>query len=170
MTAKIMVVSRLRYVELPYDKKERWLKLKNLYSELEGVQSANDLAVILQRISEEANNDSQQLARDRKRDAVDSFGPKWHFKGLEVFLDEIATREESETFFKTILPFIVTLASSIEEFAPSEGILLCSQQQGMCCESKYCLQKCNYYVVQMTTSISLKAVGVIELCLLETGI
>lgn len=140
VTAKIMVVSRLRHVELPYDKKERWLKLKNLYSELEGVQSANDLAVILQRISEEANNDSRQLARDRSRDAVDSFGPKWHFKGLEVFLDEIATREESEKFFKTILPFIVTLASSIEEFAPSEGILLCSQQQGMCCESKYCLQ------------------------------
>jgi len=126
-----MVVSRLRHVELPYDKKERWLKLKDLYSELEGVQSASDLAVILQRIFEEANNDIQKLARDRSKDAVDSFGPNWHFKGLEVFLDEIATKEESDTFFKTILPFIVTLASSIEEFAPNEGIFLCSQQQGM---------------------------------------
>lgn len=130
-TSKIMVVARLRHVELPHDKKERWFKLKDLYSELEEVQSANDLAAILQRIFEEANNDIQKLARDRSRDAVDSFGPKWHFKGLEVFLDEIATEEESETFFKTTLPFIVTLASSIEEFAPSEGILLSSQQQGM---------------------------------------
>lgn len=124
-----MVASRLRHVELPHDKKERWLKLKDLYSELEGVQTANDLAVTLQRIFEEANNDTQKLARERSKDAVDSFGPNWHFKGLEVFLEEIATREESETFFKTTLPFIVTLASSIEEFAPSEGILLCSQLQ-----------------------------------------
>ena len=126
-----MVAPRLRHVELPHDKKERWLKLKDLYSELKGVQSAKDLAVILQRIFEEANNDIQKLARDRSKDAVDSFRPNWHFKGLELFLDKIATEEESEIFFKTILPFIVTLASSIEEFAPSEGILLCSQQQGM---------------------------------------
>lgn len=125
-----MVVSRLRHVELPHDKKERWLKLRDLYSELEGVQRANDLVVILQKIFEEANNDIQKLARDLSKDAVDSFGPNWHFKGLEVFLDEIATKEESDTFFKTILPFIITLASGIEEFAPSEGILLCSQQQG----------------------------------------
>jgi len=162
-----MVASRLRHVELPHDKKERWLKLKDLYSELEGVQTANDLAVTLQRIFEEANNDTQKLARERSKDAVDSFGPNWHFKGLEVFLEEIATREESETFFKTTLPFIVTLASSIEEFAPSEGILLCSQLQGMSCESKYCLQSCHYYVVQMIPSISLKTIGVDELCLLE---
>lgn len=130
-TSKIMAVARLRHVELPHDKKERWLKLKDLYSRLEGVQTANYLAAILQRIFEEANNDIQKLAHDRSKDAVDSFGPKWHFKGLELFLDEIATEEESETFFKSTLPFIVTLAASIEEFAPSEGILLCSQQQGM---------------------------------------
>ena len=135
-TGKIMVVARSRHVELPHDKKERWLKLKDLYYELGRVQSANDLAVILQRIFQEANNDIQKLARDRSKEAEDSFGPNWHFKGLEVFLDEIATEEESETFFKATLPFIVTLASSIEEFAPSGGIVLCSQQQGMCYESK----------------------------------
>lgn len=126
-----MVVPRLRHVELPHHKEERWLKLKDLYSELEEVQSANDLAGILQRIFEEADNDIQQLARDRSKDALDSFGSGWHFKGLELFLEEIASEEESERFFKTTLPFIITLASSIEEFAPSEGILLCSQQRGM---------------------------------------
>ena len=136
----IMVVPRLRHVELPQNDKQRWLKLTELYSELDGVQNAKDLAGLLQRIFEVAGNDFHELARSK--DGSDSCGPGWHFEGLELFLEEIATEEESEIFFKSVLPFIVTLASSIEEFAPSEGILICAQQQGMYCDQKstsYCL-------------------------------
>lgn len=131
----IMVVPRLRYVELPHNKEQRWLKLKELYSELNGVQNAKDLTGFLQRIFEVAGNAFEELARggDRSKDSLNSYGPRWYFEGLELFLEEIATDEESEIFLKTILPFIVTLASSIEEFAPSEGILICSQQRGMYC-------------------------------------
>lgn len=136
-----MVVPRLRHVEFPYNKEQRWLKLKQLYSELNGVQNAKDLTGFLQSIFEVAGNDFQELARrgDRSKEALDSCGPSWYFEGLKLFLEEIATEEESETFFKTILPFIVTLASSIEEFAPSEGILICSQQRGMYCDQKIIL-------------------------------
>lgn len=136
-----MVVPRLRHVEFPYNKEQRWLKLKQLYSELNGVQNAKDLTGFLQSIFEVAGNDFQEFARrgDRSKEALDSCGPSWYFEGLKLFLEEIATEEESETFFKTILPFIVTLASSIEEFAPSEGILICSQQRGMYCDHKIIL-------------------------------
>ena len=130
-----MVVPRLRHVELPHAKEQTWSKLKGLYSELNAVQNAKDLAGLLQRIFDVAGNDFQELARgsDRSKTALDSQGPSWYFEGLELFLEEIATEEESEMFFKTILPFIVTLALSIEEFAPTEGILICSQQRGMYC-------------------------------------
>lgn len=43
----------------------------------------------------------------------------------------------------------------------------CSALSSKVCESKYCLQSCHYYVVQMIPSISLKTIAVVELCLLE---
>lgn len=131
---KVMVAARLQRVQLPHSDQQRWLELKDLYSELDGVKDAKDLAKVLQRIFEIAGNDIKQLRvpgeRSGAKDSSDSLKPSWHFQGLQLFLEEIATEEESGTFFETILPFIVSLASSIEEYAPSEGILLCSQQRG----------------------------------------
>lgn len=127
-----MVVEHLRHIELPHHNEQRWQKLKDLYSELDGILTANKLAEVLGRLFVEAGNNVEVHARDRSTEALNSntSGSGWYFEGLVIFLEEIATEEERETFFKTVLPFIVTLASSIDDFSSSEAILLCPQQRG----------------------------------------
>lgn len=128
-----MVYARFQHVDLPFSDQGRWSELKNLYAKLQGVKDTEDLVEILQRIFEVSGNDIKQLRvpndRSGAKETSDSLKLSWHFQGLLLFFDKIATEQESATFFETILPFIVSLASSIEEFAPSEGILLCSQQR-----------------------------------------
>ena len=128
-----MVIQHLRHLDLPHLNKQRWQKLKDLYSELNGIQTANNLTELLERLFIAAGNDIDVHIRDRSTAKVlnsNSAGSGWCFEGLGIFLEEIATHEEKETFFNIVLPFIVTLASSIDEFSPREGILVCLQQRG----------------------------------------
>ena len=132
----VMVVPHLRRLELPHFDVKRWQKLKELYAQFDGIQTGKELTEVLEKLFNEAGNDIKRVFPDRSTEVLnsDGLGSTWCFDGLRVFLEEITTEEERERFFSTTLPFIVTLASSIDEFAPSESILLCSQQRG-----KYCL-------------------------------
>lgn len=144
-----MVLSHLRHLELPHIVKKRWQKLKELYAELDGVQNAKDLTVVLEKLYNVAGNNNERVSPDRSVEILnsDGFRSSWCFEGLKIFLEEIATREEKEAFFISVLPFVVSLASSVDEFAPSESILLCSQQRG-----EYCLHTSNYWLLQMIVS------------------
>lgn len=147
-----MVLSHLRHLELPHIDKKRWQKLKELYAELDGVQDGKDLTVVLEKLYNVAGNNSKLVSPDRSVEILnsDGVGSSWCFEGLRIFLEEIATREEKEAFFVSVLPFVVSLASSVDEFAPSESILLCSQQRG-----EYCLHISIYWLVQMIVSFCL---------------
>ena len=147
-----MVLSHLRHLELPHIDKKRWQKLKELYAELDGVQNGKNLTVVLEKLYNVAGNDSKLVSPDRSVEILNSDGvaSSWCFEGLRIFLEEIATREEKEAFFVSVLPFVVSLASSVDEFAPSESILLCSQQRG-----EYCLHISIYWLVQMIVSFCL---------------
>ena len=147
-----MVLSHLRHLELPHIDKKRWQKLKELYAELDGVQDGKDLTVVLEKLYNVAGNNSKLVSPDRSVEILnsDGVGSSWCFEGLRIFLEEIATREEKEAFFVSVLPFVVSLASSVDEFAPSESILLCSQQRG-----EYCLHISIYWFVQMIVSFCL---------------
>ena len=144
-----MVLSHLRHLELPHIDKKRWQKLKELYAELDGVQNAKDLTVVLEKLYNVAGNNNKPVSPDRSVEILnsDGFGSSWCFEGLKIFLEEIATREEKEAFFISVLPFVVSLASSVDEFAPSESILLCFQQRG-----EYCLHTSIYWHLQMIVS------------------
>lgn len=147
-----MVLSHLRHLELPHIDKKRWQKLKELYAELDGVQDGKDLTVVLEKLYNVAGNNSKLVSPDRSVEILnsDGVGSSWCFEGLRIFLEEIATREEKEAFFVSVLPFVVSLASSVDEFAPSESILLCSQQRG-----EYCLHISIYWLVHMIVSFCL---------------
>lgn len=127
-----MVFQHLRRVDLPHLNDQRWQMLKGLYSELDGIQNAKRLAEVLGRLFTEAGNDLEVHAGDCSTDLwnSNSTGSDWLFEGLRIFFEDIASQKEKETFFNNILPFIVYLASSIDEFSPTEGIPLCSQQRG----------------------------------------
>ena len=127
-----MVIQHLQHLHLPHLNKQRWQKLKDLYSELNGIQTTNNLTEVLERLFIAAGNDIDVHIRDRSTAEVlnSNSAGSGSFEGLRIFLEQIATQEEKETFFNIVLPFIVTLASSIDKFSPREGILLCSQQRG----------------------------------------
>ena len=146
-----MVVQHFRRIDLPHLNEQKWQKLKHLYSQLNEIQTAKNLAEVLERLFREAGNDIEVHAREPSIDVLNSnsTGTSRYFEGLSIFLEEIATEEERETFFSSILPFIVTLASSIDEFSPSEGILLCSQQRG---RYSYIVYIHQYWLVQMIAS------------------
>lgn len=126
---------RSRFVELPNYNEERWKKLKELFAELDGIRTANPLVEVLRKMFAESGNYADQFKQESSTpddllNLDSAVGSSWAFKGLEIFLEELATEEERENFFDAILPFIVFLASSIEMFSPKEGILLFVQQCG----------------------------------------
>lgn len=129
------MVQHPRYVDLPQYNEERWKKLKELFAELDGVQTANPLVEVLGKLFAESGNSVDQLKQESSTpddllNLNSAGGSSWEFEGLGIFLEELATEGEREYFFDIILPFIVFLASSIEMFSPKEGILLFVQQCG----------------------------------------
>lgn len=133
---------RSRFMELPNYNEERWKKLKELFAELDGIRTANPLVEVLRRMFAESGNYVDQFKQESSTpddllNLDSAVGSSWAFKGLEIFLEELATEEERANFFDAILPFIVFLASSIEMFSPKEGFLLFVQQ----CESVMAVDK-----------------------------
>ena len=125
------VLGLLKYIDLPHQNRQRWEKLKALYSKFEEVRTPNEFVALLERTYRVAGNTNQHLPHYKEdHDGVADVASHWSFEGVEIFLKQIASEEENETFFEIILPFVATLASSMEDLAPKEGLLLCIQQRG----------------------------------------
>ena len=114
-------------VELPHYDEDRWTKLKALIALLRDVSDSAELASVLNRLFQASGNVVEDV-RSYHKEASDV--QNWPFSGLAVFLEEIADDEERNSFFQTVLPFVLSLASRIEELAPKDGIPIGTQQSG----------------------------------------
>lgn len=124
-----MVFQHLQHVDLPHYNEQRWRKIKDLYAELDGLQTANSLVKLLERIFAESGNNVEQLTEHSMSLNSGAEGLSCDFEGLQIFLEELTVEEGKKKFFNVILPFIVFLASSIDQFSPKEGIPLSEQQR-----------------------------------------
>ena len=114
-------------VELPHYDEDRWTKLKALIALLRDVSDSAELASVLSRLFQASGNVVEDV-RSYHKEASDV--QNWPFSGLAVFLEEIADGEERNSFFQTVLPFVLSLASRIQELAPKDGIPIGTQQSG----------------------------------------
>lgn len=99
-------------VELPYNESLKWKRLQALYKSLHNIKDTKTLLSTLLEIFKSSGHEASDASTGVQ-------GEQNLFSGLGIFLDDIATSKEKTSFFQTILPVIVSLASLLDKFAPS---------------------------------------------------
>jgi hypothetical protein len=132
-----MMVEKLVRVDLPHHDPKRWKRLRDLYQSLENIKDSQSLVSVLQEIYKESGHNSQDFYKPQNEStgqictAYDSkeTDSKLPFSGLQIFLDSTLSDTEKTDFLERTLPFIASLASKLDQYAPAEGFSVSCQQK-----------------------------------------
>lgn len=96
---------------------EEWWEDKRLFILLSNIRSVNDLSTL---ITSHTRKDSEPTVLSNRLKQL---------SGLLVFLNKYCTKEESDTYTCSTLPFIAQSASKLDELVPESGVPFIVQQE-----------------------------------------